>query len=169
MFIKKGILEEKRIYHAVGWNSEITKHFLVLYFKLDNCHFGHFNLLNYWLITRVAVAAKRNLITMQFVFFLGVKNGLAWRCPCWKHVKKTHQYFKTNFRKSRSLNARHKWNQTHGEEETLFQKFFHFRFVLPACLTFWVLEEFFNILEKYIFPRYEIQMFEIENCTRWAD
>ena len=62
-----------------------------------------------------------------------------------------------------------KWNQTQGEKETLFQKFFHFPFVLAACLTFRVLEEFFNILEKQIFPRYEIQMFEMENCTRLAD
>ena len=136
--------------------------------KLDNCNFGHFKLLNNCLITRAAIAAKRNSITMQF-FFLGVKNGLAWRCQCWKHVKKTYQYFQINFRKSCSLNARHKWNQTHGEEETLFQKFFHFQFVLAACLTFWVLKEFSNILEKYIFPRYEIQIFEMENCTRWTD
>ena len=65
---------------------------------------------------------------MQF-FFLGVKNGLAWRCQCWKHVKKIHQYFKINFRKSHSLNARHKWNQTHGEEETLLSKILS----LPIC------------------------------------
>ena len=44
--------------------------------------------------------------------------------------------FQINFRKSRCLNARHKWNQTQGEKETLFQKFFHFPFVLAACLTF---------------------------------
>ena len=62
-----------------------------------------------------------------------------------------------------------KWNQTQGEKETLFQKFFHFPFALAACLTFRVLEEFFNILGKQILPRYEIQMFEMENCTRLAD
>ena len=66
------------------------------------------------------------------------------------------------------LNARHKWNQTQCAKETLFQKFFHFPFVLAACLTFRVLEEFFNILGKQILLRYEIQMFEMENCTRLA-
>ena len=136
-----------------------------MYFKLDNCDF---KLLNNCQLTRVAIAAKRNLIIVQF-FFLGVKNGLAWRCQCWKHFLKTYQYFQINFRKSRSLNARHKWNQTHGEEETLFLFFLSIPIVLAACLTFWVLEDFFNIIEKYIFPRYESQMFEMENCTRWAD
>ena len=149
MFIK-GYLGRKTNLPVRG-NSEINKH----YRKLN-------------LTTQVTIAAKIHLITMQF-FFLGVKNGLPWRCQCWKHVKKTYQYFQINFRKSRCLHARHKWNQTHGEKETLFQKFFHFPFVLAACLTFWVLEEFFNILEKQIFPRYEIQMFEMENCTRLAD
>ena len=99
-----------------------------MYFKLDNCNFGHFKLLNNCLITRVAIAAKRNSITIQF-FFLGVKNGLAWRCQCWKHVKKAYQYFQINFRKSRYLSARHKWNQTQGEEEILFSKILS----LPIC------------------------------------
>ena len=116
MFIKKGYLGRKTN-PPVGWNSEISKHYRILNLTTVILVIN-FKLLNYCLITRVTIAAKRNLITMQ-CFFLGVKNGLAWRCQCWKHVKKTYQYFKINFGKSRSLNARHKWNQTHGEEETL--------------------------------------------------
>ena len=73
---------------------------------------------------------------MQF-FFLGVKNGLPWRCQLkTRQEDLTYQYFQINFRKSRCLNAKHKWNQTQGEKETLFQKSFHFQFVLAACLTF---------------------------------
>ena len=82
------------------------------------------------------MAAKRNSITMQFFFWV---SKMVWHGDVNvenMHVKKAYQYFQINFRKSRSLNARHKWNQTHGEEETLFQKFFHFQFVLAACLTF---------------------------------
>ena len=62
-------------------------------------------------------------------FFLGVKNGLPWRCQCWKQVKTTYQYFQISFRKSRCLNARHKWSQTQGEKETLFSKILS----LPIC------------------------------------